>query len=136
MIHPAADLQKSIYTALVNNSALVTVLGGVKIHDHHPEKEAFPYVVLGRATSTDWSTSTESGASHLITVHTWSRNSGRMESYAVQQEITSALHDMPLTAQDHHIVNLRLEFSEARYDPDSGRMHGIMRFSAITEPKI
>ena len=136
MNHPAADLQETIHTALAANSGLTGLLGGVKIHDHYPEKESFPYVILGRATSADWSTSTETGASHLFTIHTWSRKTARSETRMIQQEIADTLHDQPFTAQDHHIINLRLEFSEARHDRESGRIHGIMRFSAITEPKI
>ncbi len=136
MNHPAADLQKAIYSALANNSQLVTALGGTKIFDHSPGKADFPYVILGRATATDWSTSTEDGKSHLITVHTWSNQPAKQEVWAIQQLVNVSLHDADLQAQDHHIINLRMEFSEIRYDRESGNLHGIMRFSAVTEPKI
>ena len=35
---------------------------------------------------------------------------------------------------DHHLVNLRHEFSEARLDPDGDTFHGIVRYRAVTEP--
>ena len=136
MNHPAAELQKAIYGALNANAALIVALSGSKIFDHHPEKVAFPYLVLGRATNTDWSTSSEEGIEHLITIHSWSKKTGRSETWQLQQLIKSSLHDVDLLAQDHFIINLRLEFSEARRDAASGRMHGIMRFRAVTEPKI
>lgn len=135
MIHPAADLQKAVYTALDDNTDLVAALGGAKIYDHNPEKAAFPYIVLGRANSVDWSTSTEDGNEHLITIHIWSKRSARQQIYSIQQLVQESLHDVILTAQDHDIINLRLELSEARRDRESGHMHGIMRFRAVTEPK-
>ncbi len=136
MNHPAADLQKAVYGALTNNSQLVTALGGTKIFDHSPEKADFPYVILGRATATDWSTSTEDGKSHLITIHSWSGQPAKQEIWAIQQLINDSLHDVNLLAQDHHIINLRMELCEVRHDRESGYLHGIMRFSAVTEPKI
>jgi hypothetical protein len=44
------------------------------------------------------------------------------------------LHDAALTLDEHHLVNLRLEFSEARYDEDLSVYHGLLRFRAVTEP--
>jgi hypothetical protein len=135
MIHPAADLQKAIYSALRANIDLVAALGGIKVFDHNPEKSEFPYIVLGRATSSDWSTSTEGGNEHFLTVHIWSSHAARQEVYSIQQLVKDSLHDTQLVAQDHHIINLRFEFSEIRRDAESRRMHGIMRFRAVTEPK-
>ena len=43
------------------------------------------------------------------------------------------LHDRPLMLADHHLVNLRHEFSEARLDPDGDTFHGIVRYRAATE---
>ena len=52
-------------------------------------------------------------------------------SYANAKDV---LHDQPLTLSDHHLVNLRHEFSEARLDPDGDTFHGIVRYRAVTEP--
>ncbi len=135
MIHPAADLQKAVYSALSASAELVTVLGGVKIHDHNPEKSPLPYIVLGLASNADWSTGSEQGALHRISIHVWSKYSARQEVYRIQQLIEEALHDQNLAGEDHHIINLRQEFSELRWDEESGHMHGVSRFRAVTEPK-
>lgn len=136
MMHPSADLQKIIYSSLTGNTSLITLLGGTKIYDHHPLKAAFPYLVIGQATDTDWSTSSEDGSEHSFVIHVWSAKSDRQEVYQFQNQIKQSLHDVSLTAVDHHIVNLRFEFSEVRADPQSDTLHGITRFRAITEPKI
>jgi len=136
MMHPSADLQKTVYGTLAANSSLITLLGGTKIYDHHPQKSAFPYLVIGQASNSDWSTSSEDGSEHLLVLHVWSAKSDRQEIYQIQQLIKQSLHDVPLSAIDHHIVNLRFEFSEVRADPQSETLHGITRFRAVTEPKI
>jgi len=135
MIHPAADLQKAIYGALSSSAELVTVLGGTKIHDHNPDKAELPYIVLGLATSTDWSTASEDGKQHDVSIHVWSKLFARKEIQQIQQLVYEALHDQNLAAQDHVIINLRQQFSDMRWDEKSGHMHGISRFRAITEPK-
>ncbi len=135
MNHPSADLQKAVYGALAANTTLITALGGTKIFDHIPQKAAFPYLVIGQATDRDWSTSSEDGSEHRMTIHIWSGKSDRQEVYQLQQLVRLDLHDAQLSAQDHHLVNLRHEFSEVRADPRSDALHGIMRFRAITEPK-
>ncbi len=136
MMHPSADLQKAVYTALAANTALITLLGDVKIYDHHPQKATFPYLVIGQASASDWSTASEDGALHSFIIHIWSKRSDRQQVYQLQQQIRQSLHDVPHTAIDHHIVNLRFEYSEIRADPQSDTLHGIMRFRAVSEPKI
>lgn len=136
MNHSSADLQKAIYSALVANTSLIAALGGAKIFDHTPQKAVYPYLVIGQASDRDWSTASENGSEHRITIHIWSEKSDRQEIYQIQQLVHSELHDAQLSAQDHHVVNLRHEFSEVRADPQSDTLHGIMRFRAITEPII
>ena len=46
----------------------------------------------------------------------------------------AALHDRALPLDGHALVNLRLEFSEVRFDDDQSVYHGLLRFRAVTEP--
>src|SRR6476661_7167918 len=73
----------------------------------------------------DWSTGTEDGAEHLLTLHVWSRACGNKQVHDIIEAIKSTLHDQPLALVDHDLVNLRHEFSEARPDPDGDTYHGI-----------
>lgn len=43
------------------------------------------------------------------------------------------LHDQPLELSGHHLVNIRQEFSEVRYDDDQGVYHGPLRFRVVVE---
>ena len=40
----------------------------------------------------------------------------------------------PKELDGHTLVNMTLEFAEARYDEDLSVHHGLLRFRAVTEP--
>jgi hypothetical protein len=124
------SLQRGIYQALANSSEL----GGTRIYDDAPQGASYPFITLGQSLVRDWSTGTEDGAEHLLTLHAWSRAGGKKQVHDIIEAIKSTLHDQPLTLVDHDLVNLRHEFSEARPDPDSDTYHGIVRYRAVTEP--
>jgi hypothetical protein len=127
-------LQRSIYQALSNASALTALLGGARIYDDAPQGAAYPFITLGQSVIRDWSTGTEDGSEHNLTLHVWSRSGGKQEAYAIIEAIKAVLHDQPLMLEDHYLINLRHEFSEARLDPDGDTFHGIVRYRAVTEP--
>lgn len=129
-------LQRGVYQALVGSSVLTTLLGGPRIYDDAPQAAAFPFVTLGQSVIRDWSTGTEDGGEHELTLHVWSRTGGKREVLAIVEAIKAALHDQPLLLEDHYLVNLRHQFSEARLDPDGDTFHGIVRYRAVTEPAV
>ena len=129
----AAELQKAIFAALGANTAL-TALVGARIFDHAPVNVAFPYIVFGRTSVYDWSTGTESGTEQLFTVHAWSKAKGKKEVLGIMDLAGGTLHDATLALDGHSLVNLRLEFSEARYDDRNEAHHGLLRFRAVVEP--
>jgi hypothetical protein len=133
MSSAAFALQKAIFEKLTNDAATVAALGGPRIYDDAPARVQFPFVTFGPSTERDWSTGSEKGYEHLITLHVWSRARGRKEALAVIAAVREALHDQDLPLSGHHLVNLRHEYSEARRDNDGETFHGIARFRAVTE---
>jgi len=127
-------LQKSLYQALANSPEVVTLLGGVRIYDDPPQAAGFPFITLGQSVIRDWSTGSEDGAEHSLTLHVWSRTGSKQQMLQIVEAVRRALHDQPLTLEDHYLVNLRHEFSEARLDPDGDTYHGVVRYRAVTEP--
>ena len=127
-------LQKSIYATLVGDAAVIGLLGSARIYDDTPQRSAFPYLTLGQSTLRDWSTGSEDGDEHLLTVHVWSRADGRHEAHEIMQALRDALHERALALDGHRLVNLRHELSEARREPDGETYHGIVRLRAVTEP--
>ncbi|NGN40608.1 DUF3168 domain-containing protein [Mesorhizobium sp. CGMCC 1.15528] len=133
MTAPAAELQKAIFVALGGDQALTVLLGGSKIYDHAPTSVAFPYITFGRTSIYDWSTGTESGTEQLFTLHVWSKAKGKKETLDVMEAARACLDGGSLALDEHHLVNMRLEFAEARYDEDLSVHHGLLRYRAVTE---
>lgn len=134
MPSPSWSLQRSIYDKLAADSGVLAITGTARIFDDVPQRPVFPYVTLGQSTLRDWSTATDDGAEHLVTLHVWSRADGRREVHELMSALRAALHEQPLVLEGHHLVNLRHEQSEARREPDGETYHGIVRLRAITEP--
>jgi hypothetical protein len=127
-------IQRGIYQALANSSNLTSLLGGARIYDDPPQAANLPFVSLGQTELRDWSTGTEDGAEHDLTLHVWSRSGGKKQVHQIIEAIRTVLHDQSLALSDHHLVNLRHELSEARLDPDGDTVHGIVRYRAVTKP--
>ena len=127
-------LQTAIFSKLTADAGVVAVLGGQRVYDDVPVRSEFPYMTFGQTVERDWSTGSEPGHEHTITLHVWSRARGRKEADAVMAAAQAALHDSGLTMSGHRLINLRHEFSDARREPDGESFHGISRYRAVTEP--
>ena len=130
---PEWSLQKAVFAALEADAALTSLIGAGRIHDDAPQTTSFPYITFGTTPSRDWSTGTDTGAEHVLTLHVWSRAAGKKEAQAIMRLLREALHDEPLVIEDHRLINLRHEFSDTSRDPDGETVHGIVRFRAVTE---
>jgi hypothetical protein len=133
MTAAAADLQEVLFEALAGDEALAGLLGGTKIFDHAPADARFPYVTLGRTSLYDWSTSTERGVEQLLTLHIWSKAKGKKEIFGIMDQVKQRLDDAELALETHHLVSLRFDYGEARYDEDVAVHHGLLRFRAVME---
>lgn len=127
-------LQKALHAHLVADPGVLAAIGGARIFGDVPRGAAYPYVTFGITSDRDWSTATEGGSEHILTLHVWSRAAGRRESDAILDAVGAALHDAAPTLAGHRLVNLRREHSEVRRDPDGETYHGLVRFRAVTEP--
>jgi hypothetical protein len=132
MTYPALALQQAVVTALAASAPLAAIVG-TRIYDAPPRDAAFPYVSFGQLSVADWSTGTESGAEHQLTLDVWSREAGKRECYAILDAVTAALNDAALTLDGNALVNLRFQFADVRRDPDGITFHGVIRFRAVTE---
>src|SRR4249920_2053529 len=110
----AAALRSAIHAALVADGALLALLGGAHVYDEPPRHVAFPYVTIGEARVTDWSTGGDKGEEHQLTLHAWSRQGGHKEAHLIAGALLQALDDAPLTLADHHLVNLRFSVADVR----------------------
>ncbi|MFG1394564.1 DUF3168 domain-containing protein [Xanthobacter agilis] len=131
---PALSLRRAIHDALAADAPLTGLLGGARVHDVPPKDAAFPFVALGEAVVSDWSTATEAGCEHALTLHAFSRSGGRAEAFALAAAVQEALHDAPLAVAGHALVNLRATSAEVVREKDGRTFHALVRFRAVTEP--
>jgi Protein of unknown function (DUF3168) len=127
-------LQKAIYAVISTDPTLLDLLGAPRIYDDVPQATDPPYLTLGQSTVNDWSTGTEDGDEHLLTLHIWSLADGRRETHAIIDALRAALHDRALVLDGHQLINLRYVYSDARREADGETYHGIVRLRAVTEP--
>lgn len=134
MAEASWELQKSLYSALSSDAVLTTLLNGSHVYDDVPQGTPFPYMTIGETTVRDWSTGTEPGSEHILTLHVWSRAKGRKQVHDILQAVKSVLHEASLSIVGHRLINLRHEFSDARRESDGETYHGLARYRAVTEP--
>ncbi|PYE88389.1 uncharacterized protein DUF3168 [Phyllobacterium leguminum] len=127
------ELQKAVYLALCDDAALRARLGGPKIYDHISAIAPFPYVTFGQTTVYDWSTGSEIGDEHLFTIHVWSRTGGRKQVLDIMDLIAARMAQAIPTLDGHRLVNLALQYSQARNDDERDGYHGLLRYRAVTE---
>ena len=130
----SAALRAAIHDALVADASLSALLGGPRVYDEPPKSVAFPYVTLGETRVSDFSTGTERGEEHHLTLHAWSRQGGHKEAHLVAGALLQALDDAPLTLTDHRLVNFRFALADVRREADGRTYHALVRFRAVTEP--
>ena len=130
-----AALRAAIHDALIADVSLAALLGGARIYDEPPAAAAFPYVMLGEARVADFSTGSEPGQEHQITLHAYSRQGGHRQAHLIAGALLQALDDAPLTLDDHHLVNFRFALADVRREADGRTYHALVRFRAVTEPQ-
>lgn len=127
-------VQKAVYSALVNDSALAGLMGSPPdIYDNPPPNSDFPYVLIGESTAVDSDTKTTDGMEQTLTIHSWSRYRGQREVKLIMAAIVDALDDQALAVTGHTLINLRFEFSDTFKDPDGLTRHGVQRFRVVTQ---
>jgi len=134
MLNANWSLQKAIYELLSTDPSVLNILGAPRIYDHVPRNAGYPHVVFGEGRSRDWSTATEDGDEHVVTMRVWSEGSGKRENAEIIAVIRSVLNASELTVDGHHLVNLRHEASEIQRHGDGDVWRGLIRYRAVTEP--
>lgn len=130
-------VQTAIYSQLTSNAPLMAKV--VTVSDNVPQPEDagdsanFPYVTIGEDVHTTIDTDSELMNMVSITVHTWSRYSGRAETKEIQGLIYNALHRSNLVQSGYKFINIAQVSSESRLDSDGFTRHGVQTFNLIIE---
>ncbi len=138
----AQKLAKAVHAVLLDNPAVRFALGGTvdeppRLYDAAPEDPVFPYLTYGALRSEDIGADATPLASHQMTLHLWSRYTGRAEVLSLLSQVSHALQADALSAAgDVSIRSAVAIYSDVLRAPDGRTQHGLLRLSFTTEPFI
>ncbi|MEK4798060.1 DUF3168 domain-containing protein [Thermoactinomyces sp. FSL K6-2592] len=125
------ELQKAIYSRLINDTALTEKVTGIF---DDANGHAVPFVTIGEMSAVDWSTKTEPGQEFIVTLHTWSEYPGMKEVMEIHDLILQAITREPLGASGSFYFHFtRLVSEQTLRDPDGVTRHGVLSLMFNTE---
>jgi hypothetical protein len=130
----ALALQQAVFAALSADAGVGAVLGSPpRVYDEVPRGAVVPYAVLGEATETDWSTSTDNGVSLLFSVTAWSRGAGFQEAKLIAGAIRAALDGAALNLSGSTLIALRFQGADYGRESDGVTRRAALKFRALIE---
>ncbi|MEI9932790.1 MAG: DUF3168 domain-containing protein [Rhizomicrobium sp.] len=129
-------LQHAIFATLCASDEIKDVVGDPpRVFDAPPRGVAFPYIVIGDDTESDWSTATEPGSEHALVLHVWSRADGRKEAKLVADAVRDALDGADLDITGQTLIGIRYLDTAFTRESDGETTHAALRFRAVMEPQ-
>jgi hypothetical protein len=130
-------VQTAVYNNLINNIPLMAVINAV--YDDVPQAASsgdslnFPYVSIGEDSHIATDTDLELMDQVSITIHSWSRFSGRSEIKQIQGLISDSLNRANLLESGYKFINIARVGSNSFLDSDGFTRHGVQTFNLIIE---
>lgn len=131
----SGTLEQAILSFLKSDSALIGLLGGMRLYDEPKRNARFPYLTLITSYSRDWSTGTEAGEEHRILITIWTAANDRSRQQEILARLRTLLGAFEPEMTDHALVNFLIERVELRPDRKNHLLQGVMQIRAVTEPK-
>ncbi len=131
------SLTKSLHKTLAESNVIKDALGTPpRLYDHAPEDPVFPYLSYGAMRSTDIGGDDAPLMSHQITLHLWSRYSGRSEVLTLLEQVKAVLSDtdtIALNLTSQNLVSATILYADVLRAPDGRTHHGLLRLSFLTD---
>ncbi len=129
-------LQQAIFATLCSSDDVKDAVGDPpRVFDTPPRGTAFPYVVIGDDTESDWSTATEDGSEHAVVIHIWSRADGHREAKLVADAVRDTLDGAELAVTGQALIDIRHLETNFTRESDGETTHALLRFRAVMEPQ-
>ena len=127
-------LQSAVVARLASDPNVLAITGAGRVFDRQITRVEPPYLVLGQATSTDFSTGDEAASEHRFEIEAWTKQNGRRQAVELADAVRAALHDADLGLDGAALINLRHERTVSRRAPRTALHVARLRFRAVTEP--
>ncbi|MDE1186270.1 MAG: DUF3168 domain-containing protein [Pantoea sp.] len=129
----ANQLLQAIHAALAADAGLTALIGADGIRDRLVTGRQLPCIVIAELVSNDYSTSTEPGEEHFLTLQAWSDAAGQRQAQEIATLVRRLLQDGDLPLAAGVLVNLQHVTTKARREPQTRLFCAEMRFRAVTE---
>lgn len=129
----ANTLLAAIHQRLAGDVVLAGMIGPDGIRDRLLPRPKLPCVAFGEMETRDYSTSSEGGEEHFLTLEIWSGGEGRREAQEIAGLVRGLLHDAALTLDGAVLVSLLQVGMRTRREPKTRFHLAEMRFRAVTE---
>lgn len=126
-------LREAVVSRLSADADLVALLGGARIFDEVPRGLDGLYCVIGPWKARDWSTGTDAGEEHDITLTVWARGGSARSALESAGRIDALLGEASLPLDGHRLVAIRTVETEARRDERADRARVTLRLRAVME---
>ncbi|XUY27520.1 DUF3168 domain-containing protein [Agrobacterium sp. rho-8.1] len=127
-------LLQAVHAQLVRDAELVGMVGRSGIIDRLLPRAVLPCVAFGEIESRDYSTGSERGEEHFLTIEVWSEEGGRKLAQDIAVRILALLDDAPLLlGGEIALVSLFFRNSRSVRQAKSKQFLTEIRFRAVTE---
>lgn len=136
----AEKLAKVVHAALRDDPIVQFALGGTndlspRLYDAAPEDPVYPYLTYGTIRSEDIGADDTPLAVHQMTLHLWSRYTGRAEVLGLLGQVTNAVAVSNLVeTPELSVRSATAIYSDVLRAPDGRTHHGLLRISFTTQP--
>jgi len=129
-----AIISAILHDYLSTDNVVTSIFGSPpRLYDYAPEDPIYPYLSYGTVRSEDRSGDDIEILSHTVTLHVWSRYSGRAEIVDLLASLSNRLEIIPKAHVDHRIVGLNILYTDVFRARDNRTQHGLIRLSIQTE---
>ena len=123
-----------LHDFLANDPDIRSIFGQPpRLYDYAPEDPVFPYLTYGTVRSEDRSGDDVEILSHTVTLHVWSRYTGRAEILDLLMNLSDRLEAIPADQGSYHIAGLNVLYTDVFRARDNRTQHGLIRLSVQTE---
>ena len=130
---PVVALRRAMRVALLADAALSARLGANFVFDEAPAHVTPPYICFADVASRDWSTCSDSGDEHTVTLDVWSQHHGVREAAEIAELARAALDDASLALVGHRLVSLRFQTAQSAREKSGRYARVSLKFRAVTE---
>ena len=125
-------LRRAIRSAALKDAALAAATNA-SFYDGAPRDAVFLFVSFGDVSLRDWSTGSDRGLEHQLTLEIWSLQPGNGEALKLADLLLTFLRSATLSLQGFQLIDLRVLSFEARRESNGRFAKGRLRLRAVTE---